>query len=771
MKNYTIILTLISTFLFAEHSPNEVSLNSKLSTVKKVNNFYILRTNEKLRDNLPQQRKIEIDKSYPYIESNSNMFNALFSMAIEEMKENMVSTIYDSSFGQDRCDCFETGKKWNYVWTRDIAYSVHLALADLAPKRSMNSLLFKVSNFRGKGSSSSQIVQDTGTGGSWPISTDRVTWSLGALKLLNYLSSSDKRKFATIAYKALKNTVEADRRIVYDNESGLYTGEQSFLDWREQTYPSWVKNNIIHIGMSKSLSTNIAHYIALLTLETLGNESGKSTSKYRRWAKSLKKNINNSFWDNRRKLFSLMLTTYLGQNKVDKFDLLGNSLAVLFDIAQSNSQKSLLKNYKMTDVGAPVIFPQDIEAPIYHNRAIWPFVSSYALLASKKESQSQIFDHLFTSIINGAALNLSNMENFEFTTLDNNYFDGNKSGPVLNSQRQLWSVAGFLSTYLEGIFGKEVKNGSIRFSPFITSRIRNTLLSNTNSITLKNYKWRGKFLNVTVQLPKQDKRDVKSFYLASKILLNNKMVHVQDFISFKDLKETNKLVIDLHVKKESYDKPKISNSNFFSLPTPKIIEIEEKENNIKLKLAGARSYNIYQDKQLIKRSHSSSKLVLNKPKTTSCFTVEAEGSNKSFHSEPQCYWPKGSIQTLSINKRSRFINKNFYIPKSGKYLLQAVFENPGNLTTGITSSVKRLTIFKDKSKIHTGYLFLPHTSKVSDSNFIKLDLESNGNFKIEIEDEFNMSYFDHFRTYVHRGGRSGKDNSAYIYEFKLLKIN
>lgn len=766
---YILFAALLSTVVFAEISPNSISLDNREATVIKSNNSFNFQTNENLRDNLSKSRKVNIDPNYPSVNSNSNMFDALFALAIDEMKENMVTTIYDSSFGRDRCDCFETGKKWNYVWTRDIAYSVNLSLASLDPIRAMNSLLFKVSNKRGQGSSSAQIVQDTGTGGSWPISTDRVTWALGARELIKYLSPSDKVKFSKVAYTALKNSIEADRKIVFDQEAGLYTGEQSFLDWREQTYPMWLKKNVVHIGMSKSLSTNIAHFIALETTVIIGKQIGKSNSKHSMWASQLKKQINSSFWDQRRRLYSLMLTSYLDQTKIDKFDLLGNSLAVLYGVAQTSGQKNLLKNYNMTSVGAPVIFPQDSEAPIYHNRAIWPFVTSYALLASKKQKQSQIFDHLFKSTIVGAALNLSNMENFEFTTLKNYFYDSDKSGPIVNSQRQLWSVAGFLSTYIDGIFGKQIKNDSINFSPFITSTLRNTLLKNSDFIELQNFKWKGKIINLRINLPPESILSITKYYSVSNITFNERKINPLRYQSFHELKSLNNYVIDLKVEENSYDRPKISSANLYSAKTPKINKIQEYESAINLIFEGASRYNIYQDNNLIKSSLSMQSFKMSKPEYATCFVVEADSVNKSFHSEPMCYWPKGSISNINIDSRSSFISKDFSIEANGTYLIQTVFENSGDLSTGITSSVKEISVYKSGAKVHFGYIFMPHSSQITDSNFIKVKLEKSAEYKIEIKDSFNMSYFDHFRTYIHRGGRSGSDNSAYIYSIKILR--
>ena len=52
--------------------------------------------------------------------------------------------------------------------------------------------------------------------------------------------------------------------------------------------------------------------------------------------------------------------------------------------------------------------------PVYHNRAIWPFVSAYGLKAAAMVQNVAVVDHHIDSLMRGAALNLSNMENLEW---------------------------------------------------------------------------------------------------------------------------------------------------------------------------------------------------------------------------------------------------------------------------------------------------------------------------------------------------------------------
>ena len=122
----------------------------------------------------------------PILRSGNDMFDGLYAMANEEVRELSVDAVRDGSFNNGQSvgcgdgGCFETGRLWNYVWTRDAAYAVDLGLAAADSQRSLNTLLFKLSERRGGGDA--QIVQDTGSGGSYPVSSDRVAWALGGLR-------------------------------------------------------------------------------------------------------------------------------------------------------------------------------------------------------------------------------------------------------------------------------------------------------------------------------------------------------------------------------------------------------------------------------------------------------------------------------------------------------------------------------------------------------------------------------------------------------------
>ncbi len=369
---------------------------------------------------------------------------------------------------------FMAGAKWPGVWTRDISYSIHLSLGLLMSEASKKSLLAKVSE---KG----QIIQDTGTGGSWPLSTDRVVWALAAWEI--YLSTGD-RPWLEKAYAILEASANKDRLTVYDSTSGLYRGESSFTDWREQTYPKWMQSG--YIGESQALSTNVLHYRSLKILSLMARALSKPDKTGSLWdaqTENLAKAINAGF--------NIPSLSYLGAYRyspecggavTDKSDTLANSLAVLLGVLTPEKGAEVIAALPVVHYGPPVIFPQMQLATPYHNKAVWPFVTAYYGLAGLKTGNTAAFDFALRSNIRSTAMFLTNKENFVYNT-------GHWRGTEVNSDRQLWSVAGFQAQIIKGIFGVNYDEKSLGFSPCKSEWIK-------GSLTLDGLKWRASVLNL-----------------------------------------------------------------------------------------------------------------------------------------------------------------------------------------------------------------------------------------------------------------------------------
>src|SRR5262249_3140538 len=152
-----------------------------------------------------------------------------------------------------------------------------------------------------------------------------------------------------------------------------------------------------------------------------------------------------------------------------------------------------LANYPTWEMGTPAIWPERNDVPIYHNRALWPFVSAYALRAARALDDPARIAHELRSIMRMAAVAGSNTEDAELCPAPENpegvayapahvarvpdmgygshlpragqhespppralvgkrgeeryglhAGEAERKGPLLNSKRQLWSIAGYL---------------------------------------------------------------------------------------------------------------------------------------------------------------------------------------------------------------------------------------------------------------------------------------------------------------------------------------
>jgi len=414
------------------------------------------------------------------VRTASPLFDALFAMAQEDLAEDSVSVITDGAFDHGHpipCRCFIAGKDWPFVWTRDVSYSIDLGLWRLDPARARASLLFKISRPRAAAPPRDLFVmQDTGSGGSWPISTDRVVWFLGARHLL------DDTAFADTVYRTLTDTLAQDRRYVFDPRVGLYRGETSFLDWREQSYPAWTAHNVVFIAQSFALSTNVLHYEALRLAAGMASRRGHATAaaRYAGEARDLKAAINARFWRADRGLYMSYIGGPVDPEPFDTYDLLGLDLAITSGVAGPERARESLEHYPAWPAGSPVIWPERRDEPIYHNRAIWPFVSEYTLRAARRVGDAALIALEVRSLMRGAALNGSNMENYSLRA-QSTHVPGPLGGPVVDSPRQLWSVAGYLDMVVRGVFGVEDDG---RIAPELPASLAPLLFGSGRRITL-----------------------------------------------------------------------------------------------------------------------------------------------------------------------------------------------------------------------------------------------------------------------------------------------
>ncbi len=399
---------------------------------------------------------------YPQLSTPNKLHTAIYNLGLDEMV-NAVEA--DTTL--------RTGKEWAGVWTRDVSYSILLSMAYLQPEASKISLMKKVSR-------TGRIIQDTGSGGAWPISSDRMIWALAAYEV--YKVNGD-RQWLEYIYPIIANSMADDMEITH-TEGGLVKGETSFIDWREQSYPKWMQTADIY--QSEALGTSIVHAQALRVLAEIAKELGKNgeAKKYAAQADALAEAINERLWMDDKGYYAMY--TY-GRNFPilnPRAETLGESLAVLYGIASPEQAKSITENNPTTPFGAAIFFPQISDMPAYHNNSLWPWVGAYWAMANAKAGNEQGVMEAIGSVFRPAALFTTNKENF--------VLDNGDIATELNSSNMLWCLAGNLAITHKILFGINFTKDGLSFNPFVPEALGATR-------SLSNFKYRDALLNITVK--------------------------------------------------------------------------------------------------------------------------------------------------------------------------------------------------------------------------------------------------------------------------------
>jgi hypothetical protein len=399
--------------------------------------------------------------AFPQYHSSYKITDALYNLALEEMQKAVEP---DSTF--------RTGKEWGGVWTRDISYSIILSMAVLQPKVAVYSLMKKVQDGR--------IIQDTGTGGAYPVSSDRMIWAVAAYEVYKVTGDEDWLKKA---YQIIKKSAEDDVSNVYDKETGLVRGESSFLDWREETYPKWMQPADIY--ESECLGTNVVHYQVnkvLAAMAKLLKDPAEST--YTERSNTIRKGINQHLWTAGKGYYGQYLYGRNFKTLSQRSEALGEALAVYFDAADAAQQQSVIANTPVNAFGIPCIYPQIPGILPYHNKAVWPFVETYWAMASAKAGNETSVLRAISAIYRPAALFLTNKENFVVS-------DGDYAGTQINSSNMLWSLSGNIALVYKVLFGIHYNVHNIEFKPFVPQSL-------AGKRSLENFKYRNAILDISI---------------------------------------------------------------------------------------------------------------------------------------------------------------------------------------------------------------------------------------------------------------------------------
>ncbi|BDD10469.1 hypothetical protein FUAX_29010 [Fulvitalea axinellae] len=605
---------------------------------------------------------------FPQYKSEQPLVDALYNLSLDE-------TVMDT----EADGTFRTGKEWAGVWTRDVSYSILLSYAMIEPRVAKTSLMRKVKRGR--------IIQDTGSGGAWPVSTDRTTWALAAYEV--YKSTGD-RGWLKESYDIIRKSVADDEKVIV-GESGLRRGESSFLDWREQEYPLWMQGTDIY--ESECLGTNAVHFRTYEILAEMAVLLGEKPDAYRTQAKIIKQAINDKLWLADKNYYGIYRYGREYMSLEPRSESLGAAFAVMFGIADADRAKQVVENTPMVPYGAPCLYPQIPGIPPYHNNGIWPFVQAYWNWAAAETGNYTALEHGLASIYRPAALFLTNKENFVAQ-------NGDYKDTQINSDRQLWSVAGNLAMVYRVFYGMRLEPTKLSFRPVVPEAY-------AGRRELKGFPYRRAVLDITMT---GYGNTIKSFKL------DGKEVEAAEIPAHLRGKHKVEIVLDgvITAKGKENLVP-----NEFSPFAPKVTYANGK---LSWKaVEGAVAYELFKDGEPVKKVKGTSVAVDAPARDLAQYQVRTHGAKGfvSFLSAPIDVVAKGGVeiyQAESVAKRSKehykgYTGKGFVeltkekhrkvtfkvrVPESGRYRVDFRYSNgSGPINTENKCAIRSLFVDKD----------------------------------------------------------------------------
>ena len=571
-------------------------------------------------------RKNDIYKFGKYT-GTSTLETALYNMAVDEMINNF-----------EKDGTLRTGLYWGGVWTRDVSYSSLLSLAYMCPDKVRNSLEVKIDRM-------GRIIQDTGTGGSWPCSSDRVVWALSAWNI--YLATGDM-EWLQKAYPIIVKSLECDDMVVYNPQTGLYRGESSFIDWREQSYPAWAQPADIYL--SECLGTNAAFYGVLKVTADMAAALGhkKDAKKYAQKAEALKQAINDRFWVEEDGFYASYWYGRQNLIRTQHSETLGESFCVLFGIADKERAAKVISSMHVGEYGPLIFSPQIVSQGDYHNNGVWPYVTSFWGKAAAKAGNETALMHALACNVRTAALYATNYENYSFNT-------GNPYTTLINSPNMLWGLSGFMGLFHRTFFGFEFTQEGLSMKPFVP-----TVLAGTRK--LEAFPYRNMQLDITISGSGNEIASCK--------------VDGKDAEAFIPADWTGKHTVEIVMKGE-HQPSTINMVGYIGMPEMPVVQ----QNGGKLQwsaIKGAAKYEILKDGQVI-------------AETTACEqptagngeyqvrAVSAKGVH-SFTSEPLRCYDDAVVQQMPVDKwldmtLGEQVKLKVAVPATGWYVVDWEYAN------------------------------------------------------------------------------------------------
>ncbi|MBQ4105743.1 MAG: starch-binding protein [Clostridia bacterium] len=675
---------------------------------------------------------------------NTPLAEAAYNLTMEEIFK---SINYDETFGE----VFYTGTNWQKVWTRDTAISMQYILSWLFPEISTNCAEAKVVGKDGN----LTFEEDTGTGGSYPVSTDRIIMMLACWE--TYLADGNEENLEYF-YEVASNTIEQDYEVVFDAEAGLFRGETCGLDHRDKTYGDWTgeddENGIVTIAEGKATSTNIIYCQVMKILSEAATILGKGETESKAWADlaaDLEEAISTRLWHEDLGTYaSWEYPDWMGSPLSYKQDVLADGYAVWYNIGTEEQVNSIMDNHTLVNFGANTVYPQKNAARHidykYHDSGVWPGWEALLMIgAANNENENNLLaEEIWNSCVRGAASCLTNYEVIDYET-----------GEGLHSTQQLWSIAGTMSGYYRVLFGMEYTTDGITFDPYIPDWMNGPFY-------IDNYKYRDAVLSLELY---GDGDTVESIYVNGDKVAN-------DYVFPTDAQGEYNIVINV-TDSGAVDTVNLKPENTAKAPTaPTSVTLS----GTTLSWSGGTTtnvdYKVWTGSEYVDVTGKSYEIDSTK---YGCYSVVAVDKTTGLWSElakPVTYSPAGSNVTVNVGSHTDNVSSpkaltiNVTVPVDGVYQLSAIHTDTNNddPTSALSAAIR--SVYVDGEDV--GTLVFPIANFGHQlSSHLRLELTA-GTHEVTIKYD-NANWYDRNMDQAHGGTKNGV--TYHMIQFTLVDGN
>lgn len=664
---------------------------------------------------------------------NTPLAEAAYNLTMEEIFK---SINYDETYG----DVFYTGTNWHKVWTRDTAISMQYILSWMFPEISTNCANAKVVGKDGN----LTFEEDTGTGGSYPVSTDRIIMMLAVWE--TYLADGNKETLEYF-YNVASNTIMQDYEVVYDKEAGLFRGETCGLDHRDKTYNDWTgeddENGIVTIAEGKAASTNIIFCQAMKILSEAALILDKGEAESKAWADlaaDLEKAISDRLWlEDLGTYTSWEYPDWMGSPLAYKQDVLANGYAVWYNIGGQEKADSIMENHTLVPFGANTVYPQknaerwtDYK---YHDSGVWPGWEAILMIgAVNNDNENNLLaEEIWNSCIRGAVACLTNYEVIDYET-----------GEGLHSTQQLWSVAATMAGYYRVLYGMEYTTEGITFDPYVPQWMEGPFY-------VDNYKYRNATLSLT---------------------LNGKGDTVESiFVNGEEVEDAENYVFPVDAEEGDYNITiNVTDSGAEDVINLKAENTAKAPNAPKATLSGTTlkwntvqncTYKVWTGSEYIDVTGTTYTIDAS---GYGCYSVVAVDKKTGLWSElsnPVTYSPAGSNVTVNVGDAYNTSTFTVNIPVDGEYQLSAIHTNQGDPTAGITAAIR--SVYVDGEDV--GTLVFPAMSFGHQiSSHLRLTLTA-GTHEVTVK-YGSENWYDRNMSNAH--GQQNNNVTYHMFQFTLV---